>query len=51
LHDALKARGFVIYAGQGELARRIFRLSVMGAITGDDIERLIEGFGAIVRAA
>jgi 2-aminoethylphosphonate-pyruvate transaminase len=51
LHDALKARGFVIYAGQGELARRIFRLSVMGAITGDDIERLIEGFVAIMRAA
>jgi 2-aminoethylphosphonate-pyruvate transaminase len=30
LHDALKARGYVIYAGQGELAARIFRVANMG---------------------
>ncbi len=41
LHDGLKARGFVIYAGQGGLARRIFRISTMGAISESDIDRLI----------
>jgi len=44
LHDALKRRGFVIYAGQGELASRIFRVSTMGAIGDADIERLLEAF-------
>lgn len=40
LHDALKARGFVIYAGQGRLASRIFRISTMGEIGADDLARL-----------
>ena len=40
LHDGLKARGFVIYAGQGKLASGIFRISAMGAITEADMERL-----------
>jgi 2-aminoethylphosphonate-pyruvate transaminase len=30
LHDALKARGYVIYAGQGDLAARVFRVANMG---------------------
>jgi 2-aminoethylphosphonate-pyruvate transaminase len=30
LHDALKARGYVIYAGQGELATKVFRVANMG---------------------
>ncbi len=44
LHDALKAQGFVIYAGQGTLTRGIFRVSTMGAITFRDIERLLAAF-------
>ena len=40
-HDALKERGFVVYAGQGELAHRIFRVSPMGAITHEDIGRFL----------
>ncbi len=40
LHDGLKARGFVVYAGQGGLGRRIFRISTMGAIADADVERL-----------
>jgi 2-aminoethylphosphonate-pyruvate transaminase len=44
LHDALKADGFVIYAGQGDLARTLFRISTMGEITADDIGRLLESF-------
>ena len=40
LHDALKMRGFVIYAGQGHLSPEIFRIAHMGDIRDDDIERL-----------
>jgi len=40
LHDALKARGFIIYAGQGALSERVFRVSAMGDITARDVERL-----------
>lgn len=40
LHDKLKAAGFVIYAGQGPLARDIFRISVMGDVHDADIDRL-----------
>ena len=47
LHDALKARGFVIYAGQGGLASRLFRISTMGAVTPPDIDRLITGFSEL----
>lgn len=41
LHDKLKAEGFVIYAGQGDLAPRVFRIAHMGDIDGD-IDRLCE---------
>ena len=46
LHDDLKARGFIIYAGQGGLARELFRISTMGAVTAADIDRLINGVQA-----
>ncbi len=49
LHDALKARGFVIYAGQGGLARSLFRISTMGAVAASDVTRLLDGVGAWVR--
>jgi hypothetical protein len=32
LHGRLKDRGFIIYAGQGDLAPALFRVSAMGAI-------------------
>jgi 2-aminoethylphosphonate-pyruvate transaminase len=35
LHDALKARGYVIYAGQGDLAARVFRVANMGHLNAD----------------
>ncbi len=40
LHDRLKADGFIIYAGQGDLAREIFRISPMGDIRPADLDRL-----------
>ncbi|WP_412024770.1 2-aminoethylphosphonate aminotransferase [Burkholderia cepacia] len=49
LHDGLKARGFVIYAGQGGLSKELFRISTMGAIEAADVDRLLEGFTALTR--
>ncbi len=46
LHDGLKARGFVIYAGQGKLAAGIFRISTMGDIGDADLVRLLDALGA-----
>ncbi len=40
LHDALKARGFIIYAGQGAMSDRVFRVSAMGDISAADLARL-----------
>lgn len=49
LHDAVKASGFVIYAGQGRLAETLFRISTMGAVTAADMDRLLQCFDAILR--
>jgi 2-aminoethylphosphonate-pyruvate transaminase len=40
IHAALKAEGFVIYAGQAGFAERIFRIAHMGDIGEDDLARL-----------
>lgn len=48
LHDGLKTRGFVIYAGQGGLSSELFRISTMGALTADDMNRLLQGFRELV---
>ncbi|MWL87275.1 2-aminoethylphosphonate aminotransferase [Cupriavidus sp. SW-Y-13] len=48
LHDGLKARGFVIYAGQGGLSSQLFRVSTMGALTAADMHRLVAGFRELV---
>jgi 2-aminoethylphosphonate-pyruvate transaminase len=41
LHDALKAEGFVIYAGQSHLTSSLFRISTMGDVSSGDIDRLL----------
>jgi 2-aminoethylphosphonate-pyruvate transaminase len=48
LHDRLKEQGYVIYAGQGNLENKIFRVANMGALTEaqftgflDAIERIL----------
>jgi 2-aminoethylphosphonate-pyruvate transaminase len=46
LHDALKERGFVIYAGQGEFSEKIFRIAHMGDIRDDDVRALNESLTA-----
>ncbi|MDB6087695.1 MAG: 2-aminoethylphosphonate aminotransferase [Gammaproteobacteria bacterium] len=42
LHDGLKAEGFVIYAGQGDLSKTLFRISTMGDLSSADIDRLVK---------
>jgi 2-aminoethylphosphonate-pyruvate transaminase len=49
LHDALKAEGFVIYAGQGGLSATLFRISTMGAMNAADIDRLLVCFERFLR--
>ena len=49
LHDALKAEGFVIYAGQGDLGAQIFRVAHMGDIRPDDLDRLCSALARILR--
>ena len=41
VHSRLKKHGFVIYAGQGQFSKRIFRISTMGAIDTDHIKALL----------
>ena len=42
LHDTLKSNGFVIYAGQGDLSKTLFRISTMGNLVSADIARLLK---------
>ncbi len=41
VHDGLKRHGFVVYAGQGTLSQRMFRISTMGDISDYDFARLL----------
>ena len=41
MHDTLKDRGFVIYAGQGHFSTSMFRIAHMGAIADADVDRLL----------
>jgi len=48
LHDALKARGFVIYAGQGELRSQAFRISNIGVMSDADYERFLVALAEVL---
>jgi 2-aminoethylphosphonate-pyruvate transaminase len=48
LHDALKARGYVIYAGQGDLAARVFRVANMGHLTVDQFRGFVEALTEVL---
>jgi len=45
LHDALRAEGFVIYAGQGPLRQEAFRVSNMGVLDDADYDRFLAVLG------
>jgi 2-aminoethylphosphonate-pyruvate transaminase len=51
LHDRLKERGYVIYAGQGQLENKIFRVANMGALTETDIQGFLAAFQQVLEAA
>ncbi len=46
LHIKLKKKGFVIYAGQSALKGRIFRVSNLGDLTKNDLQRFLKILGA-----
>ncbi len=48
LHDGLKQHGFIIYAGQGDLAARLFRISTMGEISDYDMARLEQALQTVI---
>lgn len=48
LHDGLKQQGFVIYAGQGDLASQLFRVSTMGEISDYDMARLEQALRFVI---
>lgn len=48
LHDGLKKKGFVIYAGQSALKKTIFRVSCLGEVAEADIRRFLKEFARIV---
>jgi 2-aminoethylphosphonate-pyruvate transaminase len=48
LHDQLKARGYVIYAGQGQLESKIFRIANMGALTEPQIQGFLGAFEEVM---
>jgi len=50
LHDDLKARGFVIYEGQGKFQTGIFRVANMGHLTLDDFRRFLGALEAVLSA-
>jgi 2-aminoethylphosphonate-pyruvate transaminase len=48
LHDGLKQNGFIIYAGQGDLAAQLFRISTMGEISDYDMARLLNALHTVI---
>ena len=51
LHDGLKQQGFIIYAGQGDLATQLFRISTMGEISDYDMARLEQALRLVIAGA
>ncbi|MFI5302433.1 MAG: pyridoxal-phosphate-dependent aminotransferase family protein [Polyangiales bacterium] len=48
LHDAMRAAGFVIYAGQGDLRTRAFRIANMGQIPDDELRRAMRVLAEVI---
>jgi 2-aminoethylphosphonate-pyruvate transaminase len=41
LHDAMKKRGYIIYAGQSDLKKIAFRISNLGTLTPEDMKGVV----------
>ena len=46
LHGAMKRRGYIIYAGQGDIRKYAFRVSNMGTLTPADMRGVVDAFAA-----
>jgi aspartate aminotransferase-like enzyme len=46
MHDAMKRRTYISYAGQGEIAKYGFRVANMGTLTPSDMHRVVAAFAA-----
>ncbi|MGH7278358.1 MAG: 2-aminoethylphosphonate aminotransferase [Candidatus Rokuibacteriota bacterium] len=46
LHDAMKRRGYIIYAGQGDLRTYAFRVANMGTLTPEGMRGVVDAFAA-----
>ena len=46
LHDAMKRRGYIIYAGQGDIRKYAFRVSNMGTLTPAVMHGVVEAFAS-----
>ena len=51
LHDGLKQEGYIIYAGQGQLEDKIFRVANIGALTHKNIEGFLSAFQSTLETA
>lgn len=51
LHDRLKERGYVIYAGLGQLESKVFRIANMGALSAEHIEGFLAAFQNVLESA
>jgi len=47
LHDAMKRRGYIIYAGQGALKSHAFRVANMGTLTPRDMEGVVAALAEV----
>lgn len=48
LHDQLKKRGYVIYAGQGQLEDSMFRVANIGALVEKDLQGFVSAFQEVM---
>jgi len=46
VHDAMKRRGYIIYAGQGDIRTYAFRVSNMGTLSPADMRGVVSAFAA-----
>jgi 2-aminoethylphosphonate-pyruvate transaminase len=51
LHDRLKEQGYVIYAGQGQLESKIFRVANMGQLSETDLNGFLSAVQHIMESA
>lgn len=51
LHGGLKQQDYVIYAGQGQLEQKIFRVANMGALSEQDLNGFLDAFQQVLETA